>query len=618
MTGVCDMSPTGVRTASSYGFWGSLGAPALLVAVVVVFHWGALWDGVRHDDHLHRYKLRTLGWSWNDLIESTTFEFPGRQMFFWWQSTPAQWRYPRPLKMLIMKVEYLLVGGAPVGLHAFSLAWHGLATLVVYGFISWLLQSWRWGLLVALLFALNPNGVLAVSWTAAHDTLISTVLLVAAVWAYARASFGADRQPAAWRGRLWLTALVLWGLSLFVREATIVFPVLALGLDAFLGGPRHAWKRRQAHVIHFVLAGAYVLWRFLVFPTQSFPGGYFEAPAHGGYVLWLVGKWVQLIGLVLLQLPLYTPLDFLGTRTSVDVVIHVVLYAVVAATLVAYGRTFGRAREAWLGPFWLAVGFAPVLPIASGPHFAYLPFVGYALCAANILRRHAGARRWWLTAGTFVVVLVAFAGHRLVNRAACRAEQLIAADIQWTTPPPPPGSKLFFINLPLPMTFTTYALREAWGVDQIDGYTLTLAPEAHCMTRASRVTRISPHELVVTTDPPGYFASVPERWSLKITGLKSRLAAGLTVRGDLFDTTILEMTGDGVTKLKFTFHEPLDREDYYFFVSTPERPAYRLRFDPAFDERALAEETDRFRAAFAPLLAERDVFVRLFERWRRR
>jgi hypothetical protein len=40
------------------------------------------------------------------------------------------------------------------------------------------------------------------------------------------------------------------------------------------------------------------------------------------------------------------------------------------------------------------------------------------------------------------------------------------------------------------------------------------------------------------------------------------------------------LAGDehGVTRLKFTFHRPLDSPDYYFYVASPLRPAYRLDF----------------------------------------
>jgi hypothetical protein len=595
-----------------------LAVGALLALAVLVFQWGSLWDGVRHDDHLHRQKLRTLGWSWHDLIESTTFDFPGHQMSFWWQQEPAQWRYPRPLKMLIMKTEFVLVDGWPVGMHAFSLMWHWLCTLAVYRLCRWVLASWRWALLVTLLFVINPNGALAVSWTAAHDTLISTFLLVAAVYAYARASFDEHRAPAALRWRPWVFAVLLWVASLFARESTIVFPALALALDLCFGGRGHAWRRRGVHLTHVGLALVYLAWRFWLFPTGQFPGGYLDTPASAGYVLWAFGKWIELAGLLLIHFPLHSSLDYVQSQTAAVLAVHFILFAAVVAVPVGYVRTTRGAPGRWFGPLWLLLCFAPVVPIASMPHFAYLPFVGYAISIAVFLAAQPRPRQRWLAVGTAAIVLVAFGGHRLLNRAACRAEQLIAADILSTTPSPRPGSNVFFINLPLPSSFTMFTLREAWGVDDIDGYALTLASQLLRMDRPSTVKRISPYELVVSTEPPGYFTTVPERYSLKITGAGVRFEPGMIVRGKLFDATVLEMAdGGGVTKLKFTFHEPLDRSDYYFYVSTPERPAYRLRFDPAFDAAALAAETARFRAEHAQELAERDVFQRT-EGWLRR
>ena len=57
------------------------------------------------------------------------------------------------------------------------------------------------------------------------------------------------------------------------------------------------------------------------------------------------------------------------------------------------------------------------------------------------------------------------------------------------------------------------------------------------------------------------------------------LTTGTIVKGELFDTTVLAADQRGVTKLKFTFHRPLESESYHFFVSSPERPAYHLRFN---------------------------------------
>jgi hypothetical protein len=98
------------------------------------------------------------------------------------------------------------------------------------------------------------------------------------------------------------------------------------------------------------------------------------------------------------------------------------------------------------------------------------------------------------------------------------------------------------------------------------------------MSRPSTIERVGPRELIVSTPPPGYFAGYLERAFLRISHYGAPLEPGLTVPGDVFDTTILAMEGAGVTRLKFSFHVPIDDGRCHFFISTPERSAARLRF----------------------------------------
>lgn len=580
---------------------------ALVLAVVVLLaHGAALWDGVRHDDHLHRYNLRHRGWGWHDLIESTTFDFPGRQMHFWWQARPVQWRYPRPVTMLILKTEFTLTGGNPMGMHAFSLLWHWMCALLVLKLARWALASTGWGLLAAVFFVLRGNSALTVSWTAAHNVLISTFLLLAAVWAYRRASLNARREPGKLR-RPWLAlCVVLWLLGLFSREGVIVLPALTAGLDLCFGGWRHLRRRWAAHALLLLIGAGFALWRLLVFPTGPFPGGYLLAGTGLGYALWVAAKFVQVLGLAILNLPLYAPLDYMEGWPPVLMTVQALLSVAVVLSVLIYARFSRGVRGRWFWLLWPVAAFLPVVPIASMPHFAYLPAVGCAVAAAAVLA--CLPRRWQrgLTVAVLAWLAVFLQGQRMLVRSMFRAEQLTYCDILETTPSPPPGSTLYFVNLPLASSFATYALREAWGVDDIEGYALTLAPEGQRATRPTEVRRQGDRELIVTTPAPGFFSSVLERWFLRLTGGAAPFEPGQVVPGAHFDTTVLEVTAAGVTKLKFTFHEALDREGCYVYVTTAERPACRLRFDPEFDEAALTEETARFRAAHAEWLAERD------------
>src|SRR5262245_66298569 len=70
---------------------------ALLAILILVSHGGSLFDGLFFDDHWHRVTLRHADWTWHDLIESATFDLPGRLANLWWQVRPLQWRYARPV-----------------------------------------------------------------------------------------------------------------------------------------------------------------------------------------------------------------------------------------------------------------------------------------------------------------------------------------------------------------------------------------------------------------------------------------------------------------------------------------------------------------------------------------
>ena len=580
----------------------------LLAAAVLAGHGGALWDGARHDDHLHRHNLRHMGWSWHDLIESTTFDFPGRQLHFWWQDEPVQWRYPRPVTMLLLKTEFTLTGGNKMAMHAFSLLWHWLCALLVFKLARWALASTRWGLLAAVFFVLGANTALTASWTAAHNVLISTSLLLGAVWAYRRASFDERREPATLRGSCLALCGVLWFLGLFSREAVIILPGLTAGLDWCFGGWQHVRRRWWWHALLLVIGLGFTFWRLKIFPTGPFPGGYLLAGTSWSFALWTVAKLFQTLALTMLNLPLYVPLDYVEGWVRPLVIFQIVLSAITLLGLLVYARLSSDVRGRWFWPLWLAITVTPVIPIASMPHFAYLPSIGCAIGLATVLAR---LRRRWLTVAALVWAALFLQGQRVMVRSMFRAEQLTYRDILETTPPPPPGSTLYFVNMPLTTSFAAYALREAWDVDNIEAHALTLAPEGQRVTRPTDVRRQGSRELMVGTPAPGFFSSHLERWFLRLTGIVAPFEPGRVVPGAQFDTTILEATDGGVTKLKFMFHEALDQEGCYVYVTTADRPAYRLRFDPDFDAADLAEETARFRAANADWLAQRDRPYRL-------
>jgi len=573
-----------------------------LTAVVLAAHGASLWDGLFFDDHWHRATLRDYGWGFDDLIESATFDLPGRLTHLWWQTQPLRWRYSRAVAMFFMKLEYHLTGASPVGVHACAVGWHLLTAALVYRLAFWAGLTWRWSFLAGAMFILNPHSVFAISWIAARNAQVSAFFFVAAVLTYASASVAGGSSPSPLRlGRLAL-CLALWVLALFARESAVVFPVVVVMLDLTFGGFRHAIRRLPVHAVVGLIAVGYVYWRLFVFPNMEVPSIYFSSPSGLAYLPWAGSTLLQM----LFSTAFYTPM-FLGIATYGGLsggqgwvhAIMIVLVGLVAAWYVWASR--GRPGR-WVWPAWLVAGFLPVLPVFITPHFSLLPFAAYAIMAPISLSR---LPRGWRPVVTMLVIAAtvwSLGVYRVLWRGILRSEQLLYADIRATTPRPPEGSKLFFVNLPIAGIYAPVALREMWDRADLDGYVLTFAPHPLRMDPPGTVERVGDRELVVSMPAPGYFSGPGGKMLLDGTRPGEPLTPGVVVKGDLFDTTVLEADAAGVRKLRFTFHESLDTETYYLYVSSPNRPARRLRFDqPPAD---LAAETARWRTAHAPMLAE--------------
>ncbi|MFQ5806911.1 MAG: hypothetical protein ACE5I3_10720 [Phycisphaerae bacterium] len=575
-----------------------------LFAVVFITHAGSLDDGLFFDDYWHRATLRELGWGFNDLIESATFDLrPGSRLAdLWWQEQPLQWRYARPVAMLFMKFELLLSGGNPVGVHVCGLTWHALTTVLVYLLATWAIGHRGWAFLAGALFAFQPHSVFGVSWIAARNALLGGFFFLAAIYVYASASAMRNNDTAALPiGRL-LAALVLWGLALLSRETAIIFPLLAPVLDLTSGGKRLFVRRLPAYAAIGLLAGAYLYWRLLVFPVASPPNIYFTAPSGPTYPLWAAGKLLHMLFALVFQTPLFLGLATAGAPASSQVGVYGVMAILVAGVALWYVLASRGVRARWFWPVWAGAAFVPVIPVFVMPHFAYLPAAAFAVMIGVMLYRLRG---WWRPIVTTLVIaatLWSFGIYRYLWRGIVRSEQLIYADIRTNTPPPKRGAKLFFVNLPVAGIYAVVAMREAWGLDELEGYVLTFAPHPLMMRHPCVVEQIGDRELTVSTEPPGYFSGLSGRMLRDGMRPDSALRAGTVVKGELFDTAVVAGDEDGITKLKFTFHRPLDSDDFYFYVSSPERPAYRLRFDPpiaSIDEaaatlfqRARAEDRD--------------------------
>ena len=550
-----------------------------LFAVVFIAHAGSLSDGLFFDDYWHRATMRSFGWGFNDLVESATFKLPGELAHLWWQEQPLQWRYARPVAMLFMKLELLITGGSPFGIHLCALIWHGLATTLVYLLARIAIRSRSWAFVAAVTFAIQPHSVFGVSWIAARNALVSGFFFLAAMYTYAAAPLLKNERPAALSITRFLGVLVLWTMALFSRETAIIFPLLVPLIDLCRGGWSLARRRLPLYVLIGLLTGGYLYWRLIVFPTVAPPDIYYTSPSGPGYLLWAACKLLHMLFALIFQTPMFLGLATYDLSGSIQAALYSVIVVLLAAMAAWYFWAARGLQTRWFWPAWMVAAFVPVVPVFVMPHFAYLPAAAFSVMMGVMLQRVRKPWRAIVTTLVIVATLWSFGIYRYIWRGVLRGEQLIYADMQSSTPRPEPGGKLFLINLPVAGIYNAVALREAWDLDELESYVLTFAPHPLEMQYPSIVERTGECELTLSIEPPGYFSGLSGKMLLDGMRPNSPLTTGMVVEGDLFETTILEVDERGVTKLQFSFNRPLDSEDFYFYVSSPERPAYRLRLD---------------------------------------
>lgn len=590
-----------------------------LLAVVLVTQGGSLNDGVFLDDHWQRAASRDLGWSFHDLIESATIDFSGRWNRFWWQDRPLIWRYARPVGMLIVKLEYRLTGGDPVAIHAIGLGWHILTGWLVYRLALWAGLGIGWALLAGVFFVIHPHSTIAVGWTSARNAVVSGCFFAAALLLYALASIG-PRAPTVnqaqaappLRGFMFGCAILLWILSLLSREAAIVFPGAVVFLDLAYGGWIHLRRRLGVYALLAIIAGAFLYWRLFAFSVAAVPDVYFIRPQGLDYLLWAGSKLLNLLFAQVFHTPMVMGVATKGQWSAAAIWAHVAMVILLAGIAAWYiAATRGR-RDRWLWPACTALAFLPVLPVFTAPHFAYLPAIPYAIALTLMCRGIVQRWRPMVTVLVVAATLWSIGVYRVALRGIVRAEQLVYADVDSTTPPATPGTRVFFINLPIVATYASGVLADHWRVPDIRGYTLTLATHPLMMDRPSTVEVVDDRTIVVSTPPPGYFAGFIGHMFLRVMRKESALPPGAVIHGEEFDAEVLAADAAGIQKLKFIFRRPINSKQYIFYYCTPDRPARRLRFDsplstpfvvPATTDSDLAWQQDH-----APMLRDRSRF----------
>lgn len=288
----------------------------------------------------------------------------------------------RPLVTLSLALNHAIGGSQVVGYHAFNIAVHLLAALVLYGLARRLIERHdgaeaRWlAFAVALLWLVHPLVTQAVNYTIQRSELMAGLFLLCAMYATVRSADGG-------RSRTWQAAAVAAGLlGMLSKEVAVVVPLLVLVLDRTLlaGSFITAIRRRP-----WLYAGLLGTWLLMLIMLRG--GAVLAAPASAGFRVpdVTVGAYVLTQCAVLchyLRLAVWPhPLVFDYNWPLAQGVGEVWPYGLLIAGLLA-ATIVGLFRRHWLGAAgaWFFLTLAPtssLMPIvdAAVEHRMYVPLI---------------------------------------------------------------------------------------------------------------------------------------------------------------------------------------------------------------------------------------------------
>ncbi len=357
---------------------------AALVAAIGAVYWRGLPGGFVYDDLaaiLGNPTLRRL---------ATAFTPPAG-------TTVAG----RPLVNLSLALNYLVSGTRPWSYHAFNIAIHAAAALILFGLVrrtpgapsggSWPAQRMGVAFAVALLWALHPLQTESVAYVVQRAESLAGLCYLATLYSALRF---AQSGRAGWAA----LAVAACFLGMGAKETMVTAPLAVFLFDrTFLAGSfREAWRRRRG--LYLALAACWLPLAFLVRST----GGRGGTAGFGSGVPWwdyllaqfrAIGHYLRLSAWPAPLIGDYGRVlapDPLGTLVGALVVL-----ALVAGTLILARQ---QRPAAFLGAWFLLVlapssSFVPVSTEIIAEHRMYLALASVVVAVVLGLDRLLGRRR---------------------------------------------------------------------------------------------------------------------------------------------------------------------------------------------------------------------------------
>jgi len=399
-------SPASSNAAPTWGF-------ALALVVVAAAAWSNSFGGPFVFDDLH------------SIVSNEQLRGPDA----WWRVFTPAGRSDfglagRPIGAWTFALNYSLGGLSVAGYHAFNLAIHVAAGLVLFGLVRrtlaleplrerWAAHADLLGALTAALFLLHPIQTKAVTFIVQRLESLTALLYLVTLYALVRGAADAARV------RRWSALAVgACALGMGVKEVMVSAPLAALLYDrAFLSGSlRGAWRARRG--LHLALASTWALLALFVLtsPRLGVTAATDLKLGRVDYLLLQMGAFGHYLRQIAWPNALVfdygmfgdgvRPADFSALWWASALAVSAAVGAAVWG--LARNRGWGFVAAAALGLFAPSSSIVPIWLDPLAEHRVYLPLAALALAAAFALfafaRRVAPQRARALTLGLGAVL----------------------------------------------------------------------------------------------------------------------------------------------------------------------------------------------------------------------
>ncbi len=306
--------------------------------------------------------------------------------------------------------EHFLPGRLPLH-YQVNLLLHILTALLVLHLFLRILDRWDIAAVAALLFALTSVHAGAVLWMSARTTLLSSVLLMAAMVLLAGSSRRSLTAP---------LAVLAYVLALAAKETAVIGLPLVLIVYLFLRGGRkeHSFGKPAILAFTVVTAGYFILRRMVIggFVQEHWGPGWHMLRNVGGGFLYQLHPWYVF--------RLFWPRGNYIPESEHPFFPEILAVAVLIVLLLAVYRS-NRMRVMLLALAW---GLAGLLPMSlfryrffstesfTQSRYYYLSSVGTVLVIALLLSMLWRARSKSRTAIAMGLLLLMCTGYTLRNR----------------------------------------------------------------------------------------------------------------------------------------------------------------------------------------------------------